>query len=397
MKANDRNTKFLSVSRKDRGAILPIGKSKGDVYWYTPQGNFTTSTYYANSLPKWVTEFNARKLPASYKRWVWNPLLPASSYAEPDSVPQESQGVQFMFPHVIVDDDELAATSLGNFPVMDELTLKFALEGVQQLQLGANTNRTDLLSISLSTTDAIGHRYGPDSKELHDQILQVDKFLGVFLDSLFKMRDSTRIIIALTGDHGMSPFPTVLSTVTPNAGAAYIDPYPVWRKAIVQMKALGIDTTQVDFAEGLFLVGDTTSFERRKIRVDSVARALDIALKDLKGVYRADQIRDLAQADTVNDFVARRWLHMFEPGGPVRSVLTLDQYDYYAGIKIATHGSPWDQDAWVPVVFWGAPFAAGKHSERVRVVDMAPTLAQALKVKPLEKLDGVPLTAAFRK
>lgn len=397
MRANDRNTKFLSVSRKDRGAILPIGKSKGDVYWYTPQGNFTTSTYYTNSLPKWVNEFNARKLPASYKRWVWNPLLAESNYPEPDSVPQESQGVQFMFPHVVVDDDELAAASLGNFPVMDELTLKFALEGVNQLQLGANNNRTDLLSISLSTTDAIGHRYGPDSKELHDQILQVDKFLGAFLDSLFKMRDSTRILIALTGDHGMSPFPTVLSQVTPNPKAAYIDPYPVWRKSIVRMRTLGIDTTQVDFAEGLFLVGDTSSFVRAKIRVDSVARGFDNDLKDLPGVYRADQLRDLAQADTVNDFIARRWLHMFEPGGPVRSVLTLDQFDYYSGIKIATHGSPWDQDAWVPVVFWGAPFAAGKHAERVRVVDMAPTLAQALKVKMLEKVDGVPLAAAFRK
>ncbi|MEO7359450.1 MAG: alkaline phosphatase family protein, partial [Gemmatimonadaceae bacterium] len=192
MRAKDRNTKFLSVSRKDRGAILPIGKSKGDVYWYSAQGNFTSSKYYANSLPKWVNEFNARKLPAGYRRWVWNPLLPDSNYPEPDSVPQESQGQQYMFPHVVVDDNELAASSLGNFPVMDELTLTFALEGVQQLQLGANQNRTDLLNISLSTTDAVGHRYGPDSKELHDQILQVDKFLGVFLDSLFKMRDSTR-------------------------------------------------------------------------------------------------------------------------------------------------------------------------------------------------------------
>lgn len=397
MRANDRSTKFLSVSRKDRGAILPIGKTKGDVYWYAPQGNFTTSSYYTNELPKWVNAFNARKIPASYRRWVWNPLLAESNYPEPDSVPQESQGQQFMFPHVVADDDELAAVSLGNFPVMDELTLKFALEGVQQLQLGANSNRTDLLNISLSTTDAIGHRYGPDSRELHDQILQVDKFLGVFLDSLFKLRDSTRIVIALTGDHGMSPFPTVLSKVTPNAGAAYVDPYPVWRKAIVRMRSLGIDTTQVDFAEGLFLVGDTSSFVRAKVSVDSVARALNKAFKEIPGVYRADQLRDLAYADTVTDFIARRWLHMFLPGGSIRSVITLDQFDYYAGLKIATHGSPWDQDAWVPVVFWGAPFSVGNYGDRVRVVDMAPTLAQALKVKPLEKLDGIPLAAAFRK
>ena len=78
MRANDRDTRFLSVSRKDRGAILPIGRTKGDVYWYVPQGNFTTSTYYAKSLPQWVQDFNARRLPASYRNWVWNPLLPLS-------------------------------------------------------------------------------------------------------------------------------------------------------------------------------------------------------------------------------------------------------------------------------------------------------------------------------
>lgn len=397
MRANDRNTKFLSVSRKDRAAILPIGKTKGDVYWYAAQGNFTTSKYYANSLPKWVNEFNARKLPQSYRRWVWNPLLPDSAYAEPDSVPQESQGQQFMFPHVVVDDDELAAGSLGNFPVMDEVTLKFALEGVQQLQLGANPNRTDLLNISLSTTDAVGHRYGPDSKELHDQILRVDRFLGVFLDSLFKLRDSTRIVIALTGDHGMSPFPNVLSKVTPNPNAAYVDPYPAWRKAIVRMRQAGVDTTQVDFYEGLFVVGDTTSFRRAKLRVDSIAIALDDDFKRIPGVARADLLSDLAKSDTVKDAIARRWLHMYLPGGSVRSVITLDQFDYYAGIRIATHGSPYDQDAWVPAIFWGAPFATGKYNDRVRVVDMAPTLAQMLGIKPLEKLDGVPLAAAFRK
>ena len=312
-------------------------------------------------------------------------------------MPAESQGIQFMFPHIVYDSDSLAALSLGNFPVMDELTLKFALEGVKQMQLGADPNRTDLLNISLSTTDAIGHRYGPDSRELHDQILQVDKFLGAFIDSLFALRDSTRIIMTLTGDHGMSPFPTVLSKATPNPYAQYVDVGPTWRKAIVRMKALGIDTNQVDFYEGLFVVGDTTSFVRNKVRVDSVARALDLALMDVPGVYRADQLRDLAKADTVSDAIARRWLHMFAPGGLVRSVLTLKQFNYYAGLKIATHGSPWDQDAWVPVVFWGAPFAPGKYNDRVRVVDMAPTLAQVLQVKPLEKLDGIVLVDALKK
>lgn len=397
MRANDRRTRFLSVSRKDRAAILPIGKSKGDVYWYTPEGNFTTSKYYASSLPRWVNDFNAQRYPAKYRGWTWNLLLPPSAYPEPDSVPAESQGQEFMFPHTVIEDDALAAMSLGNFPVMDELTLRFAMRGLQQLQLGADNDRTDLLNISLSTTDAIGHRYGPDSRELHDQLLQVDRFLGAFVDSLFKVRDSTRVILTLTGDHGMSPFPTVRSPITLNPNAQYVDVYPVWRKAIVRMRALGVDTNQVDFSQGMFLIGDTTSFARNKVSIDSVARALDSALVQVPGVYRADLLSDLARADTVKDFIARRWLHMFAPGGLVRSVVTLDEFNYYAGIRIATHGSPWNSDAWVPMVFWGTPFTTGKFSEPVRVVDMAPTIAAALHIKPLEKLDGVPVKDALRK
>ncbi|MEP6764761.1 MAG: hypothetical protein ABJB66_10645, partial [Gemmatimonadaceae bacterium] len=222
-----------------------------------------------------------------------------------------------------------------------------------------------------------------------------DRFLGNFLDSLFALRDSTRIIITLTGDHGMSPFPNLLSTVTPNAGARYVDLRPVWKKAILALAAKGVDTNQVDFVEGSFLVGDTTSFLKNKVSVDSVARALVKDLRAVPGVYRADMLSDLPRMDTVADFTARRWLHMFTPGGLERTVTTLDRFDYYAGVRNATHGSPWDQDAWVPVIFWGTPFNAVKIDSRVRVVDMAPTIAEALHIKPSEKLDGVVLKAAL--
>src|ERR1700704_5732047 len=97
--AKDPRTKVLSVSRKDRAAILPIGRSKQPVFWYALNGSFTTSTYYGPTLPEWVRAFNARKLPASYVGKVWQPLLPDSAYNEPDSVPIESNGVNFTFPH----------------------------------------------------------------------------------------------------------------------------------------------------------------------------------------------------------------------------------------------------------------------------------------------------------
>ncbi len=397
MKAKDGSTRFLSVSRKDRAAILPIGKSKGNVYWYASNGTFTQSAYYGSELPKWVTEFNKKQHPLDYAGTTWTPLLPDAAYPEVDSVPAEAQGKNFMFPHPIPEDPTQAAGTLANYPMMDELTLKFALAGLQQLELGANPRRTDLLNISLSSTDAIGHRYGPDSKELHDQLLRVDRYLGAFIDSLFAIRDSTHIILTLTGDHGMSPFPNILSTVTPNPGARFVDLEPTFKATLVSLAAAGVDTNQVALDDGAFYVGDTTSFVKARLSVDSVARAFAAQLRAVPGVNRVDMLSDLAKADTVSDVIAMRWLHMFAPGGVVRFVTTLDRYNYSAGVTYATHGSPWDQDAWVPVIFWGAPFAPGKYDTRARVVDMAPTLADVLGIPPLEKLDGVVLRQAERR
>ncbi len=397
MRRSNRSTRFLSVSRKDRAAILPIGKSKGDVYWYASNGTFTQSLYYGTSLPKWVRDFNTKQHPADYAGWAWTPLLADSAYAEPDSVPVESLGQQYVFPHVIADEPTLAAGTLANFPVMDELTLRFALAGLKELQLGADPKRTDLLNISLSTTDAIGHRYGPDSKELHDQVLRVDRYLGAFIDSLFAIRDSTRVILTLTGDHGVSPFPNGLSTVTPNPGARSVDLTPSFDTLLVRLAARGVDTNQVALNDGALLVGDTTTFLNTKISVDSVARAFAAELRRLPGVNRVDMLADLAKADTLSDLIGLRWLRMFEPGGTVRFVTTLDQFNYYLGVRYATHGTPWNLDAWVPVIFWGTPFQPGKYDAWARVVDMAPTLADLLGIQPMEKLDGVVLKQAERR
>ena len=397
MKQSNAATRFLSVSRKDRAAILPIGKSKGDVYWYASNATFTQSQYYGTELPTWVTTFNAQQHPLDYAGWKWTPLLPDTAYAEPDSVPVEALGRDFLFPHTISDDPTMAAGVLANFPVMDELILRFALAGLKQLQLGTNPKRTDLLNISLSTTDAVGHKYGPDSKELHDQLLRVDRYLGAFVDSLFAIRDSTRIILTLTGDHGMSPFPNVLSTVTPNPGARFVDVSPPFDSLLLRLAALGVDTNQVALGDGGLMIGDTTSFVKAKLSVDSVARALAAQIRAIPGVNRVDMLSDLAKADTVSDVIAMRWLHMFTPGGTMRFVTTLDRYNYSSGVKYATHGTPWDQDAWVPVIFWGTPFQPGKYDARVRVVDMAPTLADVLGIKPMETLDGVVLKQAEKK
>ncbi|MBI3789855.1 MAG: alkaline phosphatase family protein [Gemmatimonadetes bacterium] len=390
MVAADRSTRVLSVSRKDRGAILPIGRSKQQVFWYSSDGEFTTSTWYMEQLPEWVLGFNAENGPRKSAGQQWELLRPASQYPEPDSVPTEGRGQDYMFPHVEPADSSTAAASYPNYPAMDSLTLAFALRGMGEMQLGRGS-RTDLLAISLSTLDAVGHRYGPDSREVHDHLLRLDRYLGQFLDSLFLLRDSSRIVIAMTGDHGVTPFPGV-TLYDKNQGAQVVTLDPVAQEMAMRVKARGIEPAKLfAWEDGVFLV--EPNFARANgIDVDSLTDAFAREARKVPGVWRADRLRDLARADTVQDAIAR-----FDPRrSNVQLVVTLQQWSVWSLANIAMHGSPHDNDANVPVIFWGAPFAPGRYADTVRVVDMAPTLAQVIGVTPSEKLDGRPLARAIK-
>ncbi len=390
----DKRTRVLSVSRKDRGAILPIGTSKAPVFWFAG-GKFTTSRYYADELPTWVRQFNARHLPQKNAGTEWDLLLPASQYPEPDSVPRESNGQDFTFPHYAPDDSSEAAVTLAGFPAMDDVTLQFALQGLQVLQLGTGP-QTDVLNISLSTLDAEGHRFGPDSREVHDMLLRVDRMLGKFLDSLYTLRDSTRIVVALTGDHGVAPLIGVKSA-DPNGAATFVSLRAPLQHFKATLGAAQLDSSALYFDDGVLVLDP-------RLRQGAAAKVTDRALETflaearaVPGLQRADRLADLVAKDTVTDYVARRWLHMFDPArSNVVAVFTLAPYCYWAGVTIATHGTPHDYDARVPVIFYGAGVSAGKRTEPARVVDMAPTLAALVGVSPTEPTDGHVLRSALK-
>ena len=399
MIAADARTKVLSVSRKDRGAILPIGRAKLPVFWYAQgAGAFVTSTWYADTLPTWVQAFNAEdRVLRRYAGSVWSPLLPEASYPEADSVAGEIPSGEVSFPHIVPDDTLQARNLVVGFPVMDELTLDFAWRGVRALDLGAGP-QTDLLAVSLSTTDAIGHRWGPDSRELHDQVLRLDRMLGVFLDSLIALRGAEHIVVALTSDHGVAPSPDVRSSWGDNSRATRVfreafDPALASLSPIVRRDRLASEAFEFD---GLLLEVDRSKVVGQDQAVRALARSFAREVRKVHGVERVDVIDDLARADTVTDATARRWLHMFRPGGEVIAAITLMPYSYFGRSNTATHGSPHDYDAIVPIIFWGTAFAPGRVPGSARVVDIAPTLAQLLGIRPSERLDGHPLTQVFR-
>ncbi len=400
MHARQPEARVLSVSRKDRGAILPIGTGKLPVFWYAQRsGKFTTSSYYADSLPSWVKAFNAEDHAGTrYAGRAWEPLLPLSNYPEPDSVQAESAGQEPAFPHALPRDVELARNAIIGYPWMDQMTLDFAWAGVRAMDLGGSAARTDLLAVSLSTTDAVGHRWGPDSRELHDQVIRVDRMLGQFLDSLFALRGRENVAIALTSDHGVAPIPEVRSTWGDNSKAARLnsrDLEPVIAAVAPTIQRLQLDPSAFNLDWGVLEV-DRRKVQGKEREVREVARTFAREARRIPGIYRVDVIDDLPRADTVRDNFARRWWHMFRPGGEAIAAITMEPF-WLFGSSISTHGSPHDYDAKVPVIFWGQAIAAGVDSSSARVVDMGPTLAHLLGIPPTEKLDGIVLSRAFKR
>ena len=390
MRTKDPRSRALSVSRKDRGAIFPMGTAHQDVYWYAgANGTFTTSRYYRDTLPGWLRAFNDRRLPHRRAGAAWTPLLPASAYRERDAVAVEAGGKGTTFPHALPADTAEAVRLIVDYPWMDEITLDLALEGLARLELGAGPH-TDLLAVSLSTTDAIGHKYGPDSKEVHDQVLRLDRSLGAFLDSLYRVRDSSRVVIALTSDHGVTPYPELHFANRRVPGGGRADVAPVVARYVESLVRRGVDSAAFDWDYGLLVV-DRPALRRASVDADSVLAAFAADVRRVPGVERVDRVRALA-ADTLlageRGAVARRWVHALPPDLPAELVVTLRPYYYYANVTYASHGSPHAQDARVPIIFHGAPFKPGSYQAFTRVVDIAPTLAAVLGVRPTERLDG---------
>ncbi len=388
----DPKTRALSVSAKDRGAILPIGRSKQQVFWYANNGIFTTSTWYADTLPTWLTHFNGRALARNHAGSEWRPLLGPSEYSEPDSVTAEIDGKEIAFPHRFPPDSARTALLLRFTPMVDELTAAVALEGLRQLDLGKGPT-TDVLAVSFSATDYVGHFFGPESKEQHDQILRLDRVLGGFLDTLFALRDPSRVVVAMTADHGGGTIPEL-------HGKQRIDLDSVIARIRGTIKAAGGDGAAIEFESGGFFV-DSTKLGP-SLRADQVVTAFVDAVRGVPGVLRVDRFKDLAALDTTRDAIARRWLHMFsaelapaavatpEPGSIFKVVST------YPFPITATHGTPHDYDSHVPIIFVGRAFKPGRYPGFVRTADIAPTLASVLGVRPTEPLDGHPLREAIR-
>jgi len=387
LKVADPRARALSVSRKDRGAILPIGRAKESVFWYA-NGLFTTSRYYADTLPAWVKRFNALALPFKSAGTTWTLLLPDTAYKENDAEVYENGGKDYTFPHRLPPDSIRAAQAFTSVPLMDSVTLAFAVAGMDAMKLGKG-DWTDVLSVSLSTTDAIGHAYGPDSREIHDQILRLDRYLDWFLEQVFKRVGRDNVDIVVTADHGVTSYPERSRLRGhPEATRVTLDTLVRAVNAALDGRVGGTAGDWLLFDTGMLFVKNRGRLVAAHVNIDSVLADFMQRAKVVPGVGRVDRAADLASADTVADPVARRWLHQVGGVQDVVLVVTLQPWSIWGGSLIAMHGQPSDDDAHVPLIFWGKGFKRGVFANRADAVDIAPTLAQLLGLNALSLVDG---------
>jgi len=403
LKAQSPGSKVASVSLKDRAAIPLAGKSPDVVYWYDLQtGRFVTSDYYLSALPDWVTAFNAAGFVDRYHGSQWTKLLPAPVYDDspwPELAGRDPSQYS-LFPHALGTPGQLPGRQYyANFrssPYADLVTLEFAMGLVEHEQLGRD-DAPDLLFIGLSAADYIGHRFGPYSHEIHDQFLRLDDYLGDFLAYLDEYVGADRYVVAVSADHGALPIPERLADL--GIDAARIHPNELLRfiaPVLEAAQARGDLSTKpvLEYRSGP--VFRFSGAAPSAADLDALQRAVAARLLEHPQVAAAYTYNDQLRGDVDDEAWADSFGRSFHPDRAPDVTVKLREYQLLREVATGTdHGSPYRYDTHVPIIFFGAGVAAGRHTDRVRTADIAPTLASILGIAVPDDLHGHDLYPFF--
>ena len=421
---NDR-AKVIGISVKDRSAILPAGRHANAAYWFsTTSGNMVSSTYYFDQLPAWVTTFNAARSADKYFGAKWERLLPENEYvkrAGPDSPSWETvsstSGDTNAFPHTITG----GATAVGQAfywgldysPFMNDILVSFAQQAIVNEHLGQDDD-TDVLTVSFSANDYVGHRYGPYSQEVMDVTLRVDRQIATLLDFVDSRVGLSNTLIALTADHGVSPIPEHAATL--GLGGARLNTAELFATVSKALSAKynpqgkSPDPSAdylLKYSEGAWkreyfingnLYFDYDALRRDGVNVEEFSQVVVAAALRLPGVARAFSRSQLLRgATSITDPIERRVLHGFSPSRSGDVVVVAEPFKYLGDTITATHGSVYSYDTHVPTIIMGTGIKPGQYFEAATPADIAPTLSALLRITPPSNVTGRVLVEALRK
>ncbi|MFN7133015.1 MAG: alkaline phosphatase family protein, partial [Myxococcales bacterium] len=396
--------KVVAIALKDRAAVLLAGRL-GQAYWFSEQtGRMTTSTWYTKELPAWVKAFNARAPADQAFGRRWERALPEKAYTGEDHAAWEldQSGLGTTFPHKVDGGAEKPGPSFyrafAATPFGLELQLEFARAAIEAEGLGRD-EVPDLLALSFTSTDYAGHLYGPDSHEVQDLLVRLDRALAALLPVLEKAAGGrANLVLALTADHGAAPVPEYMASLGHPAAR-------IGKQKLVDAINAAL---RPRFGEGEWV----TAIEEPSVYLNAElirARKLDpalvqqaagqaaVAVPGMEGFFTRASLESGTVPQTPLGRAAQLSFHPAHSGDLLLFAKPFYLWGRYADRAGGTgHGTPWRYDTHVPLLFWGGGIRAGVHADRADVADVAPSLSALLGIGAPAAAEGQALPQLFR-
>ncbi len=396
--ATNFQNKTIGISLKDRGAILPAGHSANAAYWFdNKSGGFISSTYYMDKYPEWVNQFNNKKLPDSYLQKNWNTLYPISSYTLSSSDNKAYEGgikdEGKVFPHMTSRlTGENRFESFKQTPYGNNIIIDMAKAAIEGEQLGTR-GITDFLAVSFSSPDYIGHSFGPNSIEIEDTYLRLDKDLGTFLTYLDSKFGANQYLVFLSADHGVAHVPG-FANENKLPGGTYSLKSTVDDLNKKMLEKYGSDKI-IEKSMNYQIYLNRTIIEQKKLDKSEVEQWLIhelVKLPYVTEVISTSQVSTAAYPARIKMMVNNGYNTQLS--GDLQ-IFVRPQY-FEGGKTGTTHGSWNPYDAHIPCVFFGWNIKPGKTHREVYMTDIAPTLAGLLKIQMPNGCVGTVITEAIK-
>ncbi|MFN8284345.1 MAG: alkaline phosphatase PafA [Chitinophagales bacterium] len=402
--ATNFRSKVIGIAIKDRGAILPAGHSADAAYWYdSKSGNFISSSFYFKNLqlPKWTQDFNASNAINKYYEKNWNTLYPINTYAQSDtdintyeSAPlgNDQKGFPYDLKRFIDKKDfgKIRSTPYGN-----SLTVDFAEAAVLNEKLGKDSI-TDFLTVSFSSTDYIGHAFGPNAVEVEDTYLRLDKDLEAFLAFLDKQVGANNYTVFLTADHGVAHVPGFLDKHNlPNGGVVGSKTDSILNAQLKQQ--FGVDSLCLGSWNYQFYLNHKLIKEKNLDQQKIIDYSITL-IQQVDGVERAFEYSKLPQTilpNTLKDM----FTNGYYPSrcGDIMVILKPGYIDDEYNSKGTTHGIWSPYDAHIPLLFYGYGINKGKLYDKVYMTDIAATISALLHIQMPSGCIGNVIKEAIKK
>jgi predicted AlkP superfamily pyrophosphatase or phosphodiesterase len=375
--------KVIGISFKDRSAILPVGKRPDGAYWFDgTTGNFVSSSYYFEKLPDWVERFNQEQHTDRYFDRVWERLLPESAYdrSAPDDTAYEGSPEARRFPHLLRQGEEKPGPKFyGRFqgsPFANDHLIDLARAAVENEQLGMD-DTPDLLTISFSANDAVGHTFGPFSQEVHDITLRTDRNLADLFAYLDRKIGLDHVLFALTADHGVAPVPEMVSALGYGGRVNATEMTNSVEKAL--NARFGEEKWILSTSNGNVYF-DEKAIERRQATAAEVEQHAAHVVMQTRGIAACFTRTQILSGQVPNTHLAQSVVLGFHPQRNGNLVIVTEPFYLYGKGPGTSHGTPYSYDTHVPLLLLGPGVRPGWYHQPSSPADIAPTIATLLKI-----------------